>query len=171
MKAADEADFEAFVRERSRVLLRTAHLLTGDLGHAEDILQLTYERLARKWPTLTGDPEAYVRRSLVNASTDRWRRRSRRVDEDPGPLMDEGTNDDPHAGVDLRMDLLAALARLPARQRAVMVLRFLDDLPERDVADAPGCSVGTVKSTTHKALRRLREHHDDVDHQPVRSLR
>jgi RNA polymerase sigma-70 factor (sigma-E family) len=157
MRPDDLAAYEAFVRSRSRPLLRTAHLLTGDLGHAEDLLQQTLERLARHWRRLDADPDAYARRTLVNLANDRWRRLGRRVRETGPPAESVPLVRDDVAAADQRHDLVGALMRLTPRQRAVLVLRFFDDLTETDAAAALGCSVGTVKSTTSRALAQLRE--------------
>lgn len=142
---------------RSPALLRTAHLLTGDRGHGEDLLQQALERLYRHWRRIDGDPEGWVRRTMVNLATDRWRLRSRRPLESARPLPDRPMTGDPHAAVEHRHDLVLALRALTARQRAVLVLRYFDDLSEAEVAALLGCSVGTVKSTASKALVRLRE--------------
>lgn len=155
--SAAPAGFEAFVLGRSRDLLRTAHLLTGDRGHAEDLLQQALERLARNWSRVHGDPEGYVRRILVNLATDRWRARGRRVGEVLGLRHDAPVRHDDHARVEQQYDLVRALRTLPPRQRTVLVLRYFVDLPEGEVAELLGCSVGTVKSTTSRALARLRE--------------
>jgi RNA polymerase sigma-70 factor (sigma-E family) len=158
VRTRDEQDFVAFVHARSKPLLRTAHLLTGDLQRAEDLLQTAFERVARKWSRLDGDPEAYLRRVLVNLATDRWRQAGRRLHEVPRIVLpDHPSQDDPMVRAEDRHDLVRALDRLGARQRAVLVLRYFDDLSEKDVADALGCTVGTVKSTSARALARLRE--------------
>jgi RNA polymerase sigma-70 factor (sigma-E family) len=158
VRTDDEAAFVAFVHARSKPLLRTAHLLTGDRERAEDLLQVAFERVARRWSRLDGDPEAYLRRVLVNLATDRWRRAGRRVHEVPRIVIpDEPARDDPIDQVETRHDLLRALSQLGARQRAVLVLRYFDDLSEKDVAAALDCSVGNVKSTSARALARLRD--------------
>ncbi len=152
--------FTEFVRARSTPLLRTAVLLVGgDRGHAEDLLQGVLERMYLRWDRIEGPPEAYARRALAHAAVNRWRTRRRRppelplLDPDPGgPAPGDGA-----ATVDLRDALVRALLTLPPRQRAVLVLRYLDDLPEDEVARALGCSVGTVKSQASRALSRLRE--------------
>lgn len=154
---AQQDEFSAFVRARSSALLRTAHLLTGDRGHGEDLLQSALERLARHWRHIDGDPEAYVRRTLVNLATDRWRLRARRPLEAGSDELDRAAADDRHASVEQRFDLVLALRTLTPRQRAVLVLRYFDDLSEADTAAVVGCSVGTVKSTSSRALARLRE--------------
>ena len=152
--------FEDLVRARSAALFRAALLLTGqDRSEAEDLLQGALERAYRHWGRIcrSGDPERYVRRILANASTDRWRRLGRRgerslPDDGSGPVTGD------HAGdVADRDFLLRALAGLPPRQRAVLVLRYFCDLPEAEIADALGCSAGTVKSQASRALAKLRE--------------
>lgn len=171
MKLTDEeqADFSAFVLARSNGLLRTAHLLTGDRGHAEDLLQQALERLARQWRRIDGEPDAYVRRTLVNLATDRWRRRSRRPPETGPDRLAALSAADAHGRTEDRLDLVAALRTLPARQRAVLVLRYFDDLSEAETAHLLGCSVGTVKSTTSRALARLREHTGSPGRHPLSS--
>jgi RNA polymerase sigma-70 factor (sigma-E family) len=163
MRAVAEASvpFEDFVRARSAALFRTALLLTGqNRSEAEDLLQGALERAYRRWGRIcrSGDPERYVRAILANASTDRWRRLGRRGEHS---LPDDGsggpvTGD--HAGEVADRDfLLRALAGLPPRQRAVLVLRYFCDLPEAEIAAALGCSTGTVKSQASRALAKLRE--------------
>ncbi|MCE7008049.1 SigE family RNA polymerase sigma factor [Kibdelosporangium philippinense] len=154
----DKGDFEQFVASRSGVLLRTAYLLcAGDRGAAEDLLQEVLERMYPKWRRINGTPEAYARAALANASANRWRRRARRVTETPltdllGPAVSGPENE-----VINRDEVVRALGALPERMRAVLVLRFYDDLSEADTAAAMGCSVGTVKSQTSRGLARLRE--------------
>ena len=156
MARGRDDELAAFLAARGPALLRTAHLLTGDRGHAEDLLQHALERTVRHWSRLDGDPEGWVRRTMVNLATDRWRRHARRVREVGGDLPDRTAGPDALGAVEDRQDLVRALSVLTARQRAVLVLRYFDDLPEAQVADLLGCSVGTVKSTTSKALARLR---------------
>src|SRR5215469_8983368 len=153
------ASFEEFVLARSASLMRTALLLTGqNRAEAEDLLQLALERAYRHWGRVhtTSEPEQYVRRILANASADRWRRIARRP-EQPLPADGAGlSTPDLSAEIAERDFLLRALAQLPARQRAVMVLRYFDDMTEAEIADVLGCSVGTVKSQIARALARLR---------------
>jgi RNA polymerase sigma-70 factor (sigma-E family) len=161
----DDSDFTEFVHGRSTALLRTAVLLTGgDRGHAEDLLQGVLERMYVRWTRIEGPPEAYARRALAHAAVNRWRGRRRRPEV---PLADQeqpvAVARDAAAAVDLRDALVRALLTLPPRQRAVLVLRYLDDLPEAEVAAALGCSVGTVKSQSSRALARLRRHADRAD--------
>jgi RNA polymerase sigma-70 factor (sigma-E family) len=152
--------FEDFVRARSAALFRTALLLTGQhRAEAEDLLQGALERAYRHWARIcrSGDPERYVRRILANASTDRWRRLRRRP-EHSLPADPDGELAGDHASDIADRDfLLRALAGLPPRQRAVLVLRYFCDLPEAEIADALGCSVGTVKSQASRGMARLRE--------------
>ena len=148
---ADEAEFDAFVGMRTQPLLRTAYLLVQDEGLAEDLLQTVLTKAWFAWDRITGDPEAYVRRILVTTAASWWRRRWTR--ELPTGDLPERTGVD---GPDDRQDLWTAVGRLPRRQRAVVVLRYLEDRSEVDTADLLGCSVGTVKSQCAKALAKLR---------------
>jgi RNA polymerase sigma-70 factor (sigma-E family) len=160
MDRDQETEFVAFVEGSARRLLRTATMLTGDRGHAEDLLQTALERTARKWTRLDGAPEAYARVVLARLATDRWRALRSRVGEvfgdPPEPSAGAGRHD--IAGdIAVRQALFAAMRSLTPRQRAVLVLRYFDDLTEAQTADALGIGVGTVKSTTSRALARLRE--------------
>lgn len=150
------ADFDRFVLDRSTALLRTAVLLVGDRGHAEDLLQTALLRLAARWRS-AHDPEAYVRRVLVNLARDRWRRAARRVPEQAlEHATDVSTGRDPADTVVDRDALRRALADLPRRQREVIVLRFFADLSVADTAQALRTSEGTVKAHTSRAVARLR---------------
>jgi RNA polymerase sigma-70 factor (sigma-E family) len=157
MKAEDEEEFQGFVRSRWPRLLRTAYLLTGDRHLAEDLTQSALAKTYRFWHRVqrSDSPDAYVRRILVSCDKDRFRKR--RVPEHltdvPPDVM--ATQDD-MARADQRALLAAALARLPRRQRAVVVLRYWEDLSEAEVAQILGCSPGTVKSQAAKALSKLR---------------
>lgn len=146
--------FEEFVVGASPRLLRTAFLLTRDQGHAEDLLQSALARAWRAWHRIDGDPEPYVRRIIVNTYATWWRRRWR--GEEPTGRLPEIATAAPQAAVDEREWLWQALGRLPRRQRAVLVLRFYEDLTEAQVAAVLGCSIGTVKSQTSRAVARLR---------------
>src|SRR5215207_1118672 len=155
MNAADEAEFREFVRGRSTSLLGTAYSLTGDRSQAEDLLQVALLKTYRHWPAVrsTDHPEAYVRRVMVNQRISWWRRR--RVQEVPDPLPDRAGPAD-HSTVEQRDELWRALGQLPLRTRAVLVLRYWEDLPEQEVATILRCSVGSVKSQASRGLRRLR---------------
>jgi RNA polymerase sigma-70 factor (sigma-E family) len=157
-------EFERFVTDRSGSLLRTAYLMAGNLAEAEDLVQETLLRVARRWPKVRAMeyPGAYARQVLVNAALDGAERRARRAGEltasDGGGAADRAdvrAQRDLH-GVDSQQELLGALGALTARQRAVILLRYWEDLPEADVAEILGCSVGTVKSTASRGLARLR---------------
>jgi RNA polymerase sigma-70 factor (sigma-E family) len=145
--------FDEFVVSRSARLLRTAFLLTQDWALAEDLLQASLVKAWSAWRRIDGDPEPYVRRVLVNTNTSWWRRRWRA--EVPTDRLPESATD-PYPGHDEREQVWHALRRLPARQRAVIVLRYFDALSEAEIAEAMGCSVGTVKSQASKALAKLR---------------
>jgi RNA polymerase sigma-70 factor (sigma-E family) len=157
---ADSAGFEEFVAARSPRLLRVCYLLTRDWASAEDLLQTSLAKAWFAWDRVAQEPEAYVRAVIANTYASWWRRRWR--GEVPTADLPELANrarvaaPDPMRGVDERDELWAALGRLPRRQRAVVVLRFFEDLTERQTADALGISVGTVKSQTSRALATLR---------------
>ncbi|WP_127503258.1 SigE family RNA polymerase sigma factor [Actinoplanes solisilvae] len=152
--SADDG-FRAFVEQQWGPLVRLAYLLTGDRGHAEDLVQSALEKTHRKWGRVSrmDAPLAYVRRAMVNTATS-WRRR-RRVGEVP-LLVTDGPAADPYGSVEQRQQVVAALRTLPPRMRAVLVLRYFADLSETETAEALGCSVGTVKSQASRGLERLR---------------
>ena len=162
-------EFEDFVRERSAVLLRTAYALVGDYGHAEDLLQTALLRTARRWTAARDAPEAYTRRVLVNLCRDRVRWLRRRP---PESALTEGA--EPASGqrrlaeqVDDQRFVVQALMGLPAGQRQVMVLRFLEDLSVNETAELLGISTGTVKSYTSRALSSLRVTLNDPQESPA----
>jgi RNA polymerase sigma-70 factor (sigma-E family) len=145
--------FQEFVEIRYADLLRTAYLLTGTREAAEDLLQGALLTTMRHWHRVT-DPVSYVRRAMVNQRTSLWRRIGSRewlTDRPP----DRGVPDETATRED-RDALLAALAGLPTRMRAVLVLRYWEDLSETQTATLLGCSVGTVKSQASRGLTRLR---------------
>lgn len=151
---ADPAGFSDFVAVRSVRLLRVAFLLTRDWARAEDLLQTALAKAWFGWDRIAADPEPYVRRILVNTYASWWRRRWNA--ETPTERLPEESSLDPRDQLDDRDALWRALGRLPKRQRAVVVLRYFEDLSEAEVADALGCAVGTVKSQASKALAKLR---------------
>lgn len=162
---SENAAFEEFVAARSSRLLRTALLLTRDRGVAEDLLQTALTKAWFAWSRISGDPEPYVRKVLVNTYASWWRRRWN--GETPAETLPEVVGRDAHGDVDERDAVWHALGRLPKRQRAVVVLRYYEDLSEAEVAGLLGCSVGTVKSQASKALAKLRIDADlqsPVDH-------
>jgi RNA polymerase sigma-70 factor (sigma-E family) len=158
MRAADDADFTTFVAASARRLLRSAYLITGDLAEAEDLLQTALERAYRRWPTIRRKdaPEAYVRKVIVTAAVDAGRRRKFRS----APLDEEQAPGQPDTYLERlpgRTALLNCVRQLPPGQRAVLVLRYFDDLTEAEAARVLGCSLGTVKSQHARAMARLRE--------------
>jgi RNA polymerase sigma-70 factor (sigma-E family) len=155
MRADDEAAFESFVAARSDDLLRTAVLLTRDRGHAEDLVQTALVKAYRRWERIEGaDPYAYVRRVLVTSAAS-WRRLRVTQEIVSLPTHDPAGPDDADAFAE-RDRMSAALATLPPRMRAVLVLRYAEDLSEASTAEVLGCSVHTVKSQTVRGLARLR---------------
>ncbi len=151
---SDAESFSAWAAHSQKRLLRTAVLLTGDHQRAEDLVQEALVKVALRWRRLQdGRPEAYARQVLVRDNISWWRKHRREllVEAPEGPPVDVS------AAVDRRLLLDRALAALTPKQRAVVVLRYYDDLTEQATAEALGVAVGTVKSQTHLALRRLAE--------------
>jgi RNA polymerase sigma-70 factor (sigma-E family) len=152
--------FRDYVAARSPALMRAAWLLTGNEASAEDLVQTALVRIWSRWAKLErqGSLDAYVRRVLVTTYINGWRRRWR--GEVPTDVLPDGpaSGADAQAAVEQRLLVRKALAELPPRQRAVVVLRYFEDLTEAQAAQALGCSVGTVKSQTARALARLRKH-------------
>lgn len=158
-----DAEFTAFMAQAAPALARTAWLLCGDAHQADELVQQALVRTYLAWPRARErDPLAYARRTLANQRISTWRRRRREVLTEPAGLPD-GAHP---AGADAHADrdqLVRALALLTPRQRRVVVLRHLEGLSEREVADDLGVSVGTVKSTASRALARLRAELGDLD--------
>ena len=157
MDAAAAQRFAEWAQTRARALHRLAYLLCGDWHVAEDLVQEALARVALKWPRVEhmDNPDAYVRRILVNQLNNQRRRKSWRTSataSTPETAVSDTTVE--HARND---ELMTALRQLPTRQRAVITLRYFEDLPEQEVAGILGCSIGTVKSQAHKALQRLRQ--------------
>ena len=157
-------EFDHFVTDSVDGLLRAAYLIAWDFAEAEDLVQECLFRIARHWPRVRSmeHPTAYARKVLVNLAVDEGRRRSRHRSElrlsDSHPLdeQEDGAAVGVLGGVEANTDLTRALAQLAPRQRVALVLRYFVDLSEAQVAEAMGCSVGTVKSTTSRALEGLR---------------
>ena len=150
-------ELERFLAERADRLMRTAVLLTGSREAGQDLLQTALERLLRHWRGFDGDPEGYLRRTLYNLAADGFRRQGRLQRKllllraaAPPPA-------DPIAEVDLRDALVRLLLQLPPRQRAVLVLRYWEQLTEAETAAVLGWPEGTVKSAASRGLQRLRE--------------
>ena len=139
---------------RSDRLLRTAYLLTRDHALAEDLLQTALVKAWTAWWRIEDNPEAYVRRIMVNTYSSWWRRRW--TAERPTETLPEVTADDEIGDHAERQDLWTALRQLPRRQQAAVVLRYYEQLTEAETAAVLGCSVGTVKSQTSRALAKLR---------------
>jgi RNA polymerase sigma-70 factor (sigma-E family) len=150
----NEDEFRDFVRQRWTALTRTAYLLTGDKGHAEDLVQTSLERLHRRW-NWVDDPERYTRRILANEASARWRRRATRPETitDSVPESEVPDAEELH---DERDRLWRALANLPRRTRVILVLRYFEDLTEAECAAVLQCSVGSVKSQASRGLAWLR---------------
>ena len=148
-------EFTEWARARQPHLLRAAVLLTGDRGRAEDLVQEALTQVAVRWSRLRdSSPDAYARKVIYHGNVSAWRRRRHEVLSADPPLYAVGRPAEP---VERRLLVRQALAALTRRQRAVVVLRYFEDLSEREAARVMGVSVGTVKSQTHLALRRLRE--------------
>lgn len=143
------------ISDRGRDLLAAAALLAGGRTGGEDLLQAALERTMRAWRRIDGDHEAYLRRTMYHLAVDGWRRRRRR----PEVLatVEPPAQPDSADRVALRHTLMQALSRLPPKQRAVLVLRYWEQLSEAEAAAVLGCSIGTVKSNTSRGLARLRE--------------
>jgi RNA polymerase sigma-70 factor (sigma-E family) len=156
LRAARRASFEEFVRAEAQNLLRSARLLAGSRPEAEDLLQEALVRTFRRWGRSSIDhPVAYVRTVMAHLAYDGGRRRRFRT-VTITPEHESAVPDDTES-VHQREALRQALASLPPRQRVVMVLRFLEDRTERETAQTLGCTVGTVKRHSSRALARLRD--------------
>lgn len=156
-------DFDAFVAARAGALVRSARGLLRDPQHAEDVVQDVLVKVHRHWDTIVRQevPDAYVRRMLVNACTSFWRRAARRERSVPDDALSlvvdrRGAAPDESHRVDERELMLSLLRRLPAKQRAVLVLRHYEGLPDAEVAAVMGTSVQTVRSNVHRGLAALR---------------
>ncbi|HEX7738348.1 MAG TPA: SigE family RNA polymerase sigma factor [Marmoricola sp.] len=153
MRAADREAFESFVVAARPALERSAYLLSGDWDEAEDLVQAALVKAVGAWSRIVDDPTPYVRRIIVNDHISRWRRHRGR-ERPRADLPDREATRPDH---DLALALQAALADLAPRQRAVIVLRYYEDLTEQQTAEALGIAVGTVKSQARDGLARLRE--------------
>ncbi|ACU69080.1 RNA polymerase, sigma-24 subunit, ECF subfamily [Catenulispora acidiphila DSM 44928] len=151
-----DAEFHAFMVGRWPSLVRFAYGLTGDHGHAEDLAQAALAKALVSWSRVrrADDPDAYVRRILINLNRRRFRRR--RVEEHVGGEAPEPAAPDSTDQLDQRATLIPALMELPPGQRAVVILRYWDGLTETQTAAILGCSVGNVRSQASRALARLR---------------
>lgn len=155
--------FREYATTRGPALLRTGYALTGHQQAAEDLVQEALARAAARWGAIRGDPDPYVRRVMYHQQVSWWRRRGRIREEPTAEVPERAAIRDAERGTLHRLVLREALLRLAPRQRAVLVLRFLDDLSERQVADILDCTPSTVASQTSRALARLRTLAPELD--------
>ena len=157
MSDVDRLAFERFVAEHGDRLLHAAYGLCGDWQHAEDLVQLALIALARRWSDVRSNPLGYAYRCLVRANIDRWRVSRHRPEVLLEPqAFSVGDPKDDRSLLEDQIVVLAALRTLPKRQRAIVVLRYLQDMSELDTAAALGISVGAVKSGGSRGLATLR---------------
>jgi RNA polymerase sigma-70 factor (sigma-E family) len=159
----DDGSFVRFVEASGSSLMRTARLLAGPSDDAEDLVQTALERAYRNWSRMRTDvdPEPYVRRIIINLMISRNRRRGVLWEIQMAAPPEVPTHPETEA-IDVRGELIGELRRLGARQRAVLVLRYWQDLSEAETAEILGCSVGTVKSQAARGLARLRRRMDGL---------
>ncbi|QOV40485.1 SigE family RNA polymerase sigma factor [Streptomyces ferrugineus] len=156
MDPQDHERFRDFVDARWSALLRLANLLTGgDRHEAEDLVQIALMKALGRWRHID-DPEGYVRKVMYRHQISRWRLRRPHREATFAVLPQDTGVADGTSAADLRIAVGQALARLTPRQRTMLVLRYFEDMSETEVAGALGCSVGTVRSTTHRSLSKLR---------------
>ncbi len=160
-----DEEFAELVQVAWPSLYRTAVLLVRDHALAEDLVQTALARTYSNWSGIrdVGAARAYARKAMVSTSTSWFRRRSFKGEQPTAELPEPATPDDPHGRVGERIDLLGVLAQLPPRQRAVIVLRFYEDLSVEESAEMLGVTTGTVKSQTSAALATLRRLLGDLD--------
>lgn len=156
--SADRSRLESLYERHAPDAIRAAYLLTGDRALAEDLVQDAFVRLATRFVDLR-EPDAfaaYLRKTVVNLARMHFRSSTRRRRREEHAARDDAATRE-HA-VDARDEIVRALARIPERQRAALVLRYYLDLTESETADALGCRIGTVKSLTSRGLAALRTH-------------
>ena len=176
MDAAEERDFVAFVEARSHALFRTALALTGHRQHAEDLLQTALAKAFRRWPQVRRESaEGYVRTTMYRQQVSWWRTLGHRREYATATIPEPAAHPaggDPTAPIDLRLALWAALAQLAPKYRAVLVLRYLEDLPDDEIALILQCKPATVRSQSARGLSRLRDLCPELGHlAPKESLR
>ena len=166
MPGSRDDDFSSFVSARSAPLLRLAVGLAGSRAAGEDLLQSALTKAYLSWPKVAraGDPDAYVRRIVVNTHVSVLRRR--RVQEDLQPELSDVAGTAPRYGVEDRDALWSALSRLGRRQRAIVLLRYYEDLPDEQIAELIGCATGTVRCQAMRALNTLKDLPELADHSP-----
>jgi RNA polymerase sigma-70 factor (sigma-E family) len=159
--SARDVEFESWLIAREPALQRTAHLLTGDVHTAQDLVQVTLAKLYLAWDRIQdrGSVDAYARKILLNEHRTAWRRPVRRREQVTDRIPDRPLDEPSYDGQ--REAVWAFVASLPPRQRAVVVLRFYEQLTEPEIADLLGISLGTVKSQSSRALAALRAHLPD----------
>jgi RNA polymerase sigma-70 factor (sigma-E family) len=155
-RADKDADFSAYMAARQPALYRTAYLLAGDHASAEDLLQVAFAKLYLSWDKIRdrGALDGYVRRIMVNENNSLWRRAWKRREHSTDTMPDTGVHDTYDDG--MGGALWSHVQTLPPKQRAVIVLRYYEQLSEAEIADVLGISVGTVKSQASRALAGLR---------------
>lgn len=155
MRASDEVSFSEFMHARWGALFRTAYLLAGSRAEAEDLLQDALAKTCVRWRRIRDKnaADAYVRRIMVRDAGRSWRRKRQ---ERPSGELPESGHDGGIASREAQLDLWTHVQGLPPRMRAVLVLRYYEDLSEADTAHELGCSLGSVKSQAHHAIKRLR---------------
>jgi RNA polymerase sigma-70 factor (sigma-E family) len=157
VKQSLEDEFTAFVADRGQTLLRIAHALTGDRDAAQDLVQGALAKAYTRWPRIHGDAEAYVRKIIYNDRISAWRRPARRSEMTVAEVPERATHVHHDQDVTDRIAIREALLKLPARQRAVLVMRYLEDRSVEETAEMLGCSPGTVASQSSRALVKLRD--------------
>jgi RNA polymerase sigma-70 factor (sigma-E family) len=164
MNSRDE-EFGEFMRDRASQLHQSAYLLCGDWHHAHDLVQDTLVKAYQHWRRVrqADSPDAYVRRILLNEARGRWRRRERAVPVSRFPEGREPVAPDATDEIARRAELLQALLALPLRQRATVILRYVEGMSERETAAVLGCSEGTVKSQSARAVATLRNFLDRTE--------
>ncbi|MEO3830037.1 SigE family RNA polymerase sigma factor [Actinomadura sp. B10D3] len=157
MNGTRHEEFRTYVAERGPVLLRAATQLTSDRAEAEDLLQAALAKTYLAWDRIEDRSavDGYVRRAMVNTQISWWRRR--KLDVYPTDQLPDRPVEDHTDRSEMRDALTRALRRLPERQRLAVMLRYYEDMSEREIAEVLGVSVGTVKSTVSRAMARLRE--------------
>ena len=157
-----EREFTEFVTARSQAMIWVAYALTGDLDAANDLAQNAFAKAFVRWRQIRVSPESYVRRIIYNDHISYWRR-FRRHEISVADTPDVPTVDEAGGAAVLRLALRDALQSLPPRQRAIVVLRYLEDMSVEETARILNCRTGTVGSQTSRALAKLRERLDDLD--------
>ena len=148
-------EFAEFAAARAGALIRVAYVLAGDQHAAEDLLQTALTKAAARWGRIHTAPEAYVRQVMYREQVDSWRRRARHRESTMADVPEQAAAV-PDISAETRLSLQQALRALPPGKRAVLALRYFEDLHETQVASILGCSVGTVRSQTYKALTQLK---------------